>query len=176
MDFVLRPMRDHHRGMMWWLWRSWDHLSGNGGGRLRGVNLGTGQSSIQPWESERRLGNKDIKRGGGFEKLVNDSAFSGSVPETGFRTIFDLQWLFLHIRIWGGLPNFASEGYVVFISYLVRDHQSPSSSCFYEVSVHRVKTVHPGPRISHLSVGNKQNLFFISCLSFIHILKVKLML
>ena len=83
-------------------------------------------------------------------------------------SIFDLQWLFLHIRIWGGLPNFASEGYVVFISYLVRDHQSPSSSCFYEVSVHRVKTVHPGPRISHLSVGNKQNLFFISCLSFIH--------
>ena len=64
---------------------------GNGSRRLSGVNLGTGQSSIQPWELECRLGNKDKKRGDGFEKLVNDSAFSGSVPETGFRTIFELQ-------------------------------------------------------------------------------------
>lgn len=95
MDFVLRPMRNHHRGMTWWFWWCWDHLLGNGSRRLRGVNLGTGQSSIQPWESECRLGNKDKKRGDGFEKLVNDSAFSGSVPEmpeTGFRTIFELQW------------------------------------------------------------------------------------
>lgn len=45
---------------------------------------------------------------------------------------------------------------------------------FMKFPVHRVKTVHPGPQIFHLSVGNKQNLFFISCLSFIHILKVKL--